>query len=243
MNNSHKKLLQKVDLIRLRVLEWYRHNQRNLPWRGETDPYRIWVSEVMLQQTQVVTVIPYYHHFLEQFPTMADLAAAPLEEALKAWEGLGYYARARNLHKAAIEIVKKWGGRLPTNYADLRRLPGFGNYTAGAVASVAFAQVVPAVDGNVRRVIARLFAIETDITRSPATRQVKEIATALVDPDTPGDWTQAIMELGAVVCLPSEIRPNKKTHRAVSFFNGRSLPALPRVSQGLCAFQAENLCV
>jgi A/G-specific adenine glycosylase len=195
-------ILKQAGQIRSRVLEWYHHNRRELPWRGETSPYRIWVSEVMLQQTQVATVIPYYHRFLERFPAVEALAAAPLEEVLKVWEGLGYYARARNLHKAAIEIVEKHGARFPESYAQLRTLPGFGDYTAGAVASVAFDQAVSAVDGNVKRVIARLFALETDITRAPAAQQLKRIAGALVDPDAPGDWTQAIMEVGATVCTP-----------------------------------------
>jgi A/G-specific adenine glycosylase len=201
-----EELLQKIDQVRPRLLEWYRHNRRDLPWRGESSPYRIWVSEVMLQQTQVGTVMPYYRRFLEKFADVEALAAAPLEEVLKAWEGLGYYARARNLHRAAIEIVEKYEGELPQTYVGLRRLPGFGDYTAGAVASIAFGEAVPAIDGNVKRVLARLFAIEEDIRRGPAARRLREIATALVDPDHPGDWTQAMMELGATVCLPQSPR-------------------------------------
>ena len=187
-----------------RLLAWYRRNGRDLPWRNESSPYRIWISEVMLQQTQVVTVIPYYYRFLAQFPTVEILAAAPLETVLKAWEGLGYYARARNLHQAAQEIVDKWHGQLPQEFASLRKLPGFGDYTAGAVASIAFGQPVPAVDGNVKRVIARLFAIQEDITKGQTARQLKEIASALLDPTSPADWNQAVMELGATVCLPQK---------------------------------------
>jgi len=201
-----KEFSQRANQIRQRLLAWYRHNRRDLPWRGETSPYRIWVSEVMLQQTQVATVIPYYHRFLDRFPTIANLAAASLEEVLKLWEGLGYYARARNLHKAAIEIVKKRGGYFPKRCADLRTLPGFGDYTAGAVASIAFNEAVPAIDGNVRRVLARLLAIEQDITRGAVAKHLKEFATVLVDPENPGEWTQAIMELGAIVCLPKSPR-------------------------------------
>jgi A/G-specific adenine glycosylase len=156
----------------------------------------------MLQQTQVATVTPYYHRFLQKFPTVADLAAAPLEAVLKAWEGLGYYARARNLHRAAQEIVEKREGTLPARYAELRRLPGFGDYTAGAVASIAFGEAVPAVDGNVKRVLARLFAVEADITQRETVQTLREIAAALVDPARPGDWNQALMELGATICLP-----------------------------------------
>lgn len=195
-------LSAKIRQIRPRLLAWYRHNRRELPWRGESSPYRVWISEVMLQQTQVATVIPYYHRFLERFPSLADLAAAPLGEVLKAWEGLGYYARARNLHQAAGEIVARHGGQVPQSYAELRALPGFGDYTAGAVASIAFGQPVAAVDGNVKRVLARLFALQGDLQRGAAARQLKEIAAALVDPESPGDWTQAVMELGATVCLP-----------------------------------------
>jgi A/G-specific adenine glycosylase len=194
--------LEKVRQIRSRLLAWYRHNRRNLPWRGETSPYRIWISEVMLQQTQVTTVIPYYRRFLERFPTLVDLAAAPLTDVLKAWEGLGYYARARNLHQAAHEIVERYGGQLPERYAELRALPGFGEYIAGAVAAIAFGKPVPAVDGNVKRVLARLFALQGDVQRGATARQLKEIAAALVAPDAPGDWTQALMELGATICLP-----------------------------------------
>jgi len=195
-----------IDNIRSRLLTWYDHNRRDLPWRGETDPYRIWISEVMLQQTQVTTVIPYYYRFLNRFPDVVELAAAPLEDVLKMWEGLGYYARARNLHRAAIEVVKKQAGQFPTSYADLRRLPGFGDYTAGAVASIAFSEAVPAVDGNVKRVLARLFAIEGDLNRGVAGRQLRETAVRLVDSARPGDWTQALMELGALVCLPQAPR-------------------------------------
>lgn len=192
----------KIGPIRSRLLGWYYHNRRDLPWREETSPYRIWVSEVMLQQTQVATVIPYYHRFLERFPTLAALAAASLDDVLKAWEGLGYYARARNLYRAAVEIVERHGGRFPATYAELRTLPGFGEYTAGAVASIAFGEVVPAVDGNVKRVLARLFAIREEVGHGPAGRQLREIAAALVDPDSPGEWNQALMELGATVCIP-----------------------------------------
>lgn len=196
----------KIGPIRSRLLGWYYHHRRDLPWRDETLPYRIWISEVMLQQTQVTTVVPYYHRFLERFPALAALAAASPDDVLKAWEGMGYYARARNLHRAAVEIFERYEGQFPTTYAELRTLPGFGDYTAGAVASIAFGEVVPAVDGNVKRVLARLFAIREEVGRGPAARQLREIAAALVDPDSPGDWNQALMELGATVCLPQTPR-------------------------------------
>ncbi|MEM7347069.1 MAG: A/G-specific adenine glycosylase, partial [Chloroflexota bacterium] len=195
-------LPQKIDIIQQRLRDWYHHNQRDLPWRGDSNPYHIWVSEVMLQQTQVITVIPYYHRFLERFPTIEQLATAPLDDVLKAWEGLGYYARARNLHKAAQEIVATHQGKLPKTYTELRQLPGFGEYTAGSVASIAFGQAVPAVDGNVKRVLARLFAVESDVTRGLGLKQIRTLATTLVDSTDPGAWTQTLMELGATVCVP-----------------------------------------
>jgi len=202
MNDLSAETRQKITQIWPRLLAWYRQHKRNLPWRDETDPYRIWVSEVMLQQTQVATVIPYYHRFLAQFPTVEALAAAPQEAVLKGWEGLGYYARARNLHKAARKIVADYQGRLPTRYEELRTLPGFGPYTAGAVASIAFGQAVPAIDGNARRVVARLFALKQNLTRGEGRQQLQKIGAALVYPEAPGDWTQAVMELGATLCLP-----------------------------------------
>lgn len=197
-------LVDKIVDLRLPILRWYRRHRRDLPWRGEASPYRVWVSEVMLQQTQVATATPYYHRFIARFPDIQSLASAPLDEVLKLWEGLGYYARARHLHRAAQEIVEKHRGRLPDNYAALRRLPGFGDYTAAAVASIAFGEPVPAVDGNARRVLARLFAVTGIVTRNPAARRIRELAQELVDPHAPGDWNQALIELGALVCLPKQ---------------------------------------
>lgn len=190
--------------IQTNLLKWYHQHQRQMPWRGEADPYKIWVSEVMLQQTQVATVIPYYARFISRFPTIAALAAASLDDVLKQWEGLGYYARCRNLHKAAQEIVEKHAGTLPQTYADLRQLPGFGQYTAGAVASIAFGEAVPAVDGNVKRVISRLFAIEADISKAAGRVQIEAHASQLAQmAPQPADWTQALMELGATLCSPT----------------------------------------
>lgn len=196
----------KIEQLRARLLDWFYLNKRNLPWRGEISPYRIWISEVMLQQTQVVTVLPYYERFLDAFPTLPDLAAAPLDDVLKVWEGLGYYARARNLHNAARKIMEKWDGHLPDNYVDLLSLPGFGHYTAGAVASIAFGEVVPAVDGNVKRVLARLFAIDSNVKQGVGAVQIQTIAAELVDPQQPGDWTETLIEFGALICLPRSPR-------------------------------------
>lgn len=188
------------------LLRWYDTHRRALPWRETRDPYRIWISEVMLQQTQVRTVIPYYEAFLARFPTLADLAAASLDEVLRAWEGLGYYARARNLHAAARRIMAEHGGRMPADYAALRRLPGMGDYTAGAIASIAFGECVPAVDANARRVLIRLQAIQEEATRPTTLRRLREYAHALLPCDRPGDFNQALMELGALVCTPHDPR-------------------------------------
>ena len=192
-----------LDLARLRtdLLDFYDRRKRDLPWRRDHDPYRILVSEIMLQQTRVDTVIHYYEAWLRRFPDVDALAAADEGTVLKAWEGLGYYRRARNLHAAARVVRDRWDGALPSTDAALRELPGVGEYTAGAVASIAFGQVVPAVDGNVRRVLARLFD-----EAKPTGRWLRETAAALVDPDRPGDWNQALMELGATVCTPRAAR-------------------------------------
>ena len=193
-------LTARVSHLQRALLDWYDHSRRDLPWRGETDSYRVWVSEIMLQQTQVTTVVPYYRAFLGHFPTLADLAAAPLDRVLKVWEGLGYYARARNLHAAARRIVAEHGGRIPVSYAGLRRLPGLGDYAAGAIASIAFGEQVPAVDGNVKRVLTRLFAVAEDVGLSTTLRRLRAIAADLVPAERPGDFNQALMELGALIC-------------------------------------------
>lgn len=184
------------------LLGWYDAEKRDLPWRENRDPYRIWVSEIMLQQTRVEAVISYYLRFLQRFPDVFALADASEEEAVKAWEGLGYYSRVRNMQKTA-QIIAAAGGEFPSDVAALRKLPGFGEYTAGAVASIAFNRPVPAVDGNVLRVLARLNADPDDISL-PQTK--KKAAAAIVDwiiADRAGDFNQAIMDLGATICLPN----------------------------------------
>ena len=187
------------------LLAWYdRHGRPHLPWRADpgaaVDPYRVWISEIMLQQTTVASVIPYYHAFVARWPGVDALAAAPVDDVLHAWQGLGYYARARNLHKAAAMIVVEHGGRFPQSVAALRRLPGFGAYTAAAVAAIAFGVRTTPVDGNVIRVLARVFRIETPL---PAARPaVDAVAAALAPADRPGDFAQALMDLGATLCLP-----------------------------------------
>ncbi|CAH1216754.1 Adenine DNA glycosylase [Paenibacillus plantiphilus] len=184
------------------LLGWYRGNKRDLPWRLNRDPYRIWVSEVMLQQTRVDTVIPYYERFMEKFPTAAALAAAPEPEVLKCWEGLGYYSRARNLQTGAREVVERHGGAVPDDKEAVSSLRGVGPYTAGAIMSIAFNKPEPAVDGNVMRVLSRFFCLEDDIAK-PATRvKIEKLAAALIPEGAAGDFNQALMELGALVCTP-----------------------------------------
>ena len=187
----------------LPLLQWYQENRRDLPWRRDKNPYHIWVSEVMLQQTRVAAVVGYFARFMEALPTVADLADAPEDELLKLWQGLGYYARARNLQKAAREIVERYGGGLPADYDALRALPGFGDYTAGAVASIAFGLSVPAVDGNVLRVLARLLGDERDIGQSATKAAMRELLLRVIPREAPGEFNQALMELGAIVCLPN----------------------------------------
>lgn len=182
------------------LLSWFDRHRRDLPWRATHDPYRIWLSEVMLQQTRVETVLPYYARFLARFPTVAELAAAPLDEVLALWSGLGYYRRARQLHAAARQVVERHGGTFPADVAQLRELPGIGGYTAAAVASIAFGVVEPVLDGNVERVLARRLALDDDPKTTKARRVLLAAAAALLDGERPGDSNQALMELGATVC-------------------------------------------
>lgn len=192
-----------AELARLRsdLLAWFDRNKRDLPWRRTRDPYAIWISEVMLQQTQVQTVIPYWQRFLERFPTVRELARAELPDVFALWKGLGYYSRARNLHRAAQAIVEEHGGVLPSSADALLKLPGFGRYTAGAVASIAFGQRAPLVDGNVARVFARIFEVEGAPGDRVREKRLWELAEQLVrDESRPGDLNQSLMELGATVC-------------------------------------------
>lgn len=182
------------------LLSWFDQHRRDLPWRRTSDPYKIWLSEVMLQQTRVETVLPFYTRFLERFPTVADLAAAEIEEVLALWSGLGYYRRARQLHAAARRIAE--AGAFPTTLEGLLDLPGIGAYTAAAVASIAFGVVTPVMDGNVERVLSRCLALEEDPRSGPARRRLLAAAADLLDPRRPGDSNQALMELGATLCSP-----------------------------------------
>ncbi|HXN43601.1 MAG TPA: A/G-specific adenine glycosylase [Xanthobacteraceae bacterium] len=186
------------------MLAWYDRHRRKLPWRarpGErADPYRVWLSEIMLQQTRVSAVLPYYAKFLERWPSVGALAATPLEEVLKVWAGLGYYARARNLHSCARALVERHGGEFPREESELRTLPGIGAYTAAAIATIAFGRPITPVDGNVERVIARLFRVETSL---PAAKpEIRRLAETLTPETRAGDFAQAMMDLGAMICTP-----------------------------------------
>jgi len=189
-----------------RLLLWYGACGRNLPWRNTRDPYRIWLSEIMLQQTGVDAVIPYYRRFLEAYPDVAALAAAPVEEVIERWAGLGYYRRARNLHAAAAAVVARFAGRFPDDAADLQGLPGVGRSTAGAIMALAFDRAEPILDGNVRRVLCRLCAYADDPRTAAAERQLWFWSQALVSRDHPHDYTQAVMDLGATLCTPRRPR-------------------------------------
>lgn len=184
------------------LLNWYDENKRDLPWRKDQDPYKVWVSEVMLQQTQVDTVIPYFYRFMEQFPTVYELASADEQEVLKAWEGLGYYSRARNLHNAVREVVSEYNGEVPSNPKQLGKLKGIGPYTRGAILSIAFNQAEPAVDGNVMRVLSRVFKIDDDISLGRTRKKFEEMAKNIISDENPSSFNQALMELGALVCTP-----------------------------------------
>lgn len=211
---------EQIVAFRRTLLDWYDKEKRDLPWRRDHDPYHVMVSEIMLQQTQVQTVIPYYERFLAAFPTVQALAEAPEATVLKAWEGLGYYSRARNLQRAAQQIAWDLDGVWPETAEGLLALRGIGPYTAGAIASIAFNQVEPAIDGNAFRVFARLFCIDADITK-PKTRQIfDQVIRRVMDPDRPGDFNQAIMDLGSSYMSAKDPDP---AHSPVAAFDGSYL--------------------
>ncbi|MDQ0273611.1 A/G-specific adenine glycosylase [Cytobacillus purgationiresistens] len=184
------------------LLTWFNEEQRDLPWRKDKDPYKIWVSEIMLQQTRVDTVIPYFHRFIEQFPTIAALSEAEEEKVLKAWEGLGYYSRARNLQTAVREVYEKYGGVVPNHPKEIATLKGVGPYTAGAILSIAYGLPEPAVDGNVMRVLSRILLITDDIAKASSRKVFEAAVRELISHDNPSDFNQALMELGALICTP-----------------------------------------
>ncbi|MFA7255628.1 MAG: A/G-specific adenine glycosylase [Candidatus Omnitrophota bacterium] len=192
-----------IQKLRRALLRWYSLYKRDLPWRHTHDPYKIWVSEIMLQQTQVATVIPYYKRWLKTFPSLSTLANAPLSKALELWAGLGYYRRVRMFHQAANHVQKELQGKIPGNAEGLRELPGIGRYTAGAIASIAWGEKTPVLDGNVIRILTRIFAITQSIDRPATLEKLWSIAASLLPDKNPGDLNQALMELGATVCFSS----------------------------------------
>ena len=199
----------KILSFRQKLLAWYDENKRDLPWRRSKNPYHIWVSEIMLQQTRVDTVIPYYERFLDWFPTVESLANAPEERLLKAWEGLGYYSRVRNMQTAAQQIMSEFEGKFPSTYESISSLKGIGPYTAGAISSIAFNLPQPAVDGNVMRVLARLFEVNHDIGNPSNRKLFQAMMEVLIDPDRPGDFNQALMDLGSDIEAPVNPRPEE----------------------------------
>ncbi len=188
--------------LRAALIAWFKKAHRPMPWRQTRDPYKVWVSEIMLQQTRVDAVVPFYNRWMARFPTVSALAEAPLDEVLAHWSGLGYYARARNLHSAASDVVARYGGRVPDEPAEIRTLAGIGPYTAGAILSIAYGRAEPILDGNVTRVLSRLFVIDGPAGATETTARLWQLAAALVPADAASDFNQSMMELGATVCTP-----------------------------------------
>jgi A/G-specific adenine glycosylase len=186
------------------IIQWYKVNRRDLPWRHTNDPYRIWVSEIILQQTRVEQGLAYYQRFVEQFPDVEALSNAEEDEVMKAWQGLGYYSRARNMHRSAKTMHHQNQAKFPASYAEIKRLHGVGDYSASAIASIVYGEPCPVVDGNVLRVMSRYAGIREPVNASAAKKKVKDILSGLIDPEQPGDFNQAIMELGALVCKPKQ---------------------------------------
>lgn len=218
------------------IIEWYKENRRNLPWRKTRDPYKIWLSEIMLQQTRVAQGLPYYESFVKTFPTVFDLAKAPEQMVLRLWQGLGYYSRARNLHRCAKEIVKNFNGHFPQTFEELQKLPGIGPYTAAAIASIAFHESVAVVDGNVFRVLARVFGVEKDIAAEDGKKYFFSLANELIDEKQPDFFNQAVMEFGALHCFPK----NPKCDECIF---SKNCEANLRNLQGLLPIKSKKLKV
>ena len=218
------------------LIHWYLNNKRDLPWRNTQNPYNIWLSEIMLQQTRVAQGLPYYLDFISAFPTVYDLAKAPEEKVLKHWQGLGYYSRARNLHFTAQFVANELKGEFPNNYKELLKLKGIGEYTAAAIASFSFNEAVPVVDGNVFRVLSRYFNIETDISLATAKKEFSELALELMPKNDPANFNQAIMEFGALQCVP------KNPNCEICVFNS-SCAALQKKKVQLLPFKSKKIKV
>lgn len=231
------------------IKDWFRISKRTLPWRHHPDPYAIWVSEVMLQQTQVAVVIPYFLRWMKQFPTIRDLAKAPLDEVIKHWEGLGYYSRARHLHLGAQYVLEEWGGRLPEDVAALKKIKGLGPYTIGAILSFAFHQKIPAVDGNVIRILTRYFCIEENISETKTKKMIWDLAEKLLPEEEPWIFNEALIELGATVCQKKPrclVCPLQKTCRAHNEGKALKLPQKPakvkieKIYRAVAVIECEN---
>ena len=203
-NNLGVKMKQELNKIVKPIVKWYQNQEKELPWKQDKEPYHIWVSEIMLQQTRIEAVKKYYTRFMQELPTIQDLADVPEEKLLKLWEGLGYYSRARNLKKAAIQIEQDYKGRMPTTYTELLELSGIGEYTAGAIASISYNEKVPAVDGNVLRVISRLLASKADVLLPETKRNITKKLLEIM-PEEAGDFNEGLMELGEKICIPNTI--------------------------------------
>jgi len=220
-----------ISAIAPRLLAWYRQNARSLPWRGSGDPYAVWVSEIMLQQTRVETVIPYFQRWMEHFPTLRSLASASEQEVLQSWEGLGYYSRGRNLFRAARMVLEQFNGELPTARQALEKLPGIGRYTAGAIASIAFGQDEAALDGNIRRVLARLFVMRLPARSPEGEKRLWLLAQHCLPPGAASDFNQALMDLGSAICTPQKpaclVCPLSEVCRARIEGIQEDLPLLP----------------
>jgi A/G-specific adenine glycosylase len=226
------------------LLRWYDSHRRILPWREKLSPYQTWISEIMLQQTQVSTVLPYYKRFLVSFANLASLAKAKEEEVLRLWAGLGYYSRARNLHKAARLIMSRHHGRFPNTMNEMLALPGIGRYTAGAILSIAFKQPFPVLDGNVMRVFSRLFAIKGNIKSAQTQAKLWKLAEDLVPRDRPGDWNQGLMELGALICVPESPRCGQcPLARLCAAYKAGAQDRLPQMPRSKKAVKLNWICL
>jgi len=237
LGGVNRNLARELPAFRRQLLQWYERNKRKLDWRGTRDPYRVWISEIMLQQTRVAAVIPYYRRFLARFPTVHDLAKARGDIVLKYWSGLGYYSRARNMHRAAKQLVARHGGKFPADLESTLALPGIGHYTAAALLSIAYGHPVAVLDGNVARVLARMGAIRGDLRRTRRWRQLAGLSGVLLEANSPGDWNQAMMELGATICTPRTPRcdacPVARWCRARELGIAGKLPAAPQKAKAV----------
>lgn len=238
MKDNVDNILKNFDknAFQVALISWFKAEMRDLPWRKDKDPYKVWVSEVMLQQTRVDTVIPYFNRFIEKYPDVESLAKADEQELLKMWEGLGYYSRVKNLHSAVKEVQERYGGVIPDDEKKFRELKGVGPYTAGAVLSIAYNKPVPAVDGNVMRVISRIFNLTDDISKTATRRKIEKVVSEIISVKDPSSFNQGMMELGALVCTPRNpsclLCPVREYCRAFHAGTERDLPVKTKQKKG-----------